>query len=105
MYYFPLSPRLLRLYGSKATANDMRWHEEHEVVEGEMRHCFDSISWKHFNTVHPNFVVESRNARLELCTNGFQLFRQSGQQYSSWSMILTIYNLPPWLFMKKTSIF
>ena len=38
MYYFPLSPRLLRLYASKPTANDMRWHEEHEVVEGEMQH-------------------------------------------------------------------
>ena len=34
IYYFPLSPRLLRLYASKATANDMRWHVEHEVVEG-----------------------------------------------------------------------
>ncbi|XP_057770644.1 uncharacterized protein LOC130990427 [Salvia miltiorrhiza] len=25
MYYFPLTPRLQRLYASKATANDMRW--------------------------------------------------------------------------------
>ena len=57
MYYFPLSPRLLRLYASKATANDMRWHAEHKVVKGEMKYCSDSISWKHFNTVHPDFAV------------------------------------------------
>ena len=61
MYYFPLSPQLLRLYASKATANDMRLHAEHEVVEGEMQHFYDSIAWKHFNTIHPDFAVESRN--------------------------------------------
>ena len=73
MYYFPLSPRLLRLYASKATANDMRWHAEHDVVEGKIRHCSNSIAWKHFNTVHPDFTVENRNVRLGLCTDGFQL--------------------------------
>ena len=105
MYYFPLSPRLLRLYASKATANDMKWHAKHEVVEGEIQHCSDSIAWKHFNTVHPYFVVESRNVRLGLCIDGFQPFGQSGQQYSSWPVILTVYNLPPWLCMKETSMF
>ena len=72
MYYFPLSPQLLRLDASKTISNDMRWHAEHEVVEGEMRHYSDSIAWKHFNTVHPDFAVESRNVRLGRCNNGFQ---------------------------------
>ena len=43
--------------------------------------------------------------RLGLCTDGFQPFGQSEQQYSSWSVILTVYNLPPWLCMKETSMF
>ena len=77
----------------------------HEVVEGEMRHCSDSITWKHFHTIHPDFAVESRNVRLWLCTDGFQPFGQSGQQYLSWPMILMVYNLPPWLCMKETSMF
>ena len=105
MYYFPLSHRLLRLYASEAIANDMRWHAEHEVIEGEMRHYSDSIPWNHFNTVHPDFAVESRNVRLGLCTDGFQPFGQSGQQYSSWPVILTVYNFPPWLCMKETFMF
>ena len=83
----------------------MRWNAEHEFVEGEMRHCFDSIAWKHFNIVHPDFAVESRNMRLGLCTNGFQPFRQSEQKYSSWPVILTVYNMLPWLCMKETSMF
>ena len=105
MYYFPLSPRLLRFYASKATANDMRWHTKHEVVEGEMWHCSDFITWNHFNTVHPNFAVESRNVQLGLCNDGFQPFGQSGQQYLSWLMILTVYNMLPWLCRKETSMF
>jgi hypothetical protein len=50
MYYFPLTPRLQQLYASNATAKDMRWHAEHEIEEGGvMRHCSDSLAWKHFN--------------------------------------------------------
>ena len=70
-----------------------------------MRYCSDSIAWKHFNIVHPDFAVENRNVRLGLCIDGFQPYRQSGQQYSSWPVILMVYNLPPWLCMKETSIF
>ena len=39
MYYFPLTPRLQRLYAFKATANDMRWHKENNIEECVMRHC------------------------------------------------------------------
>ena len=71
MYYFPLTPRLQRLYASKTTANDMRWHKEQNTEEGVMRHCLDSPAWKHFDQIHPSFAVESRNVRLGLCTDGF----------------------------------
>ena len=43
--------------------------------------------------------------RLGLCTDGFQPYGQSGQQYSSWPVILTPYNLPPWMCMKEEYIF
>ena len=105
MYYFPLTPRLQRLYASKATANDMRWHKEHNTEEGVMRHCSDSPAWKHFDQIHPSFAVESRNVRLGLCTDGFQPFGQTGQQYSSWPVIVTPYNLPPWMCMKDEYMF
>ena len=82
MYYFPLKDRLLRLYSSKATTNEMRWHAEDVVEDDVMQHLFDYISWKHFNDVHPNFSIEIRNVKLSLCTDGFQPFGQSGQQYS-----------------------
>ncbi|XP_039133289.1 uncharacterized protein LOC120270354 [Dioscorea cayenensis subsp. rotundata] len=34
MYYFPLTPRLQKLYVSKITAKDMRWHKEHDKKDG-----------------------------------------------------------------------
>ncbi|XP_039120162.1 uncharacterized protein LOC120256563 [Dioscorea cayenensis subsp. rotundata] len=106
MFYFPLTPRLQRLYGSNATAKHMRWHFEHEMEkDGVMRHCSDSPAWKHFNNMYPSFASECRNARLGLCTDGFQPFGQSGQQYSSWPVIVTPYNLPPWMCMKDEYMF
>ena len=44
MYYFPLIPRLQRLYASNATTHDMRWNSEHEVEQGVMRHPSDSLA-------------------------------------------------------------
>ena len=83
----------------------MRWPYEHEVEQGLMRHPSDSLAWKHFNQIHPDFAIESRNVRLGLCTDGFQPFGQSGQQYSTWPVIVTPYNLPPWLCMKEQYMF
>ncbi|KAJ8769380.1 hypothetical protein K2173_002584 [Erythroxylum novogranatense] len=104
MYYFPLTPRLQRLYTSDVTACHMRWHAEHDQEDGVMRHPSDALAWKHFNDTHVHFAIESRNMRLGLSTDGFQPFGQSGQQYSSWPVIITPYNLPPWMCMKKAYI-
>ena len=104
MYYFPLTPRLQRLYASKATAEEMRWHSSC-TDDGVMRHPADSPAWKHINNLFPEFASDSRNVRLGLSTDGFQPFGQSGKQYSSWPVILTPYNLPPWLCMKEHFMF
>ena len=105
MYYFPLASRLQRLYASEATAKYMRWHGEHVIEAGVMRHCSDAPAWKHFDQMNPSFAAEIRNVRLGLCTDGFQPFGQSGQQYSSWPIIVTPYNLPPWMCMKESYMF
>nr|XP_016467687.1 PREDICTED: uncharacterized protein LOC107790290 isoform X2 [Nicotiana tabacum]XP_016467688.1 PREDICTED: uncharacterized protein LOC107790290 isoform X2 [Nicotiana tabacum]XP_016467689.1 PREDICTED: uncharacterized protein LOC107790290 isoform X2 [Nicotiana tabacum]XP_016467690.1 PREDICTED: uncharacterized protein LOC107790290 isoform X2 [Nicotiana tabacum]XP_016467691.1 PREDICTED: uncharacterized protein LOC107790290 isoform X2 [Nicotiana tabacum] len=105
MYYFPLIPRLRRLYASHATITDMRWHHEHLQDERVMSHPSDSVAWKHFNETHSFFADEPRNVRLGLCTDGFQPFGQSGRKYSSWPVIVTPYNLPPCMCMNLAYIF
>ncbi|XP_074288178.1 uncharacterized protein LOC141613344 [Silene latifolia] len=68
-------------------------------------HPGDAESWKHFDALHPDFASEPRNVRLGLCTDGFAPFGQFGKAYSCWPVMLTPYNLPPWLCMKKQFIF
>ncbi|XP_021621499.1 uncharacterized protein LOC110621531 [Manihot esculenta] len=105
MYYFPITPRLQRLYASCVTAKYMTWHNDHANDDAMMRHCSDALAWKNFNQTHPTFAMEARNVRLGLCTYEFQPFGQSGQQYSSWSVILTPYNLPSGMCMKDEYMF
>ncbi|KAL4573652.1 hypothetical protein LXL04_020466 [Taraxacum kok-saghyz] len=60
---------------------------------------------KHFDVIHPSFVAERRNVRLGLCTYGFQPFGISGSQHSTWTIIITPYNLPPSMCMKEPYMF
>ena len=105
MHYFPITPRLQRLYASTATANEMRWHSEHHMEDGKMCHPSDAPAWKHFDGCFPEFSSEVRNVRLGLFADGFQPFGQSGQQYSLWPVVVTPYNLPPDLCMKEEFMF
>lgn len=47
--YFPLIPRLKRLYGSKKTSTDMKWHKHKCVDDGVLRHPADGEEWKNFD--------------------------------------------------------
>ena len=95
LIYFPIGPRLQRLYVTKNMAQHMTWHSEHPRTEGLMEHPSDGEAWKHFNNTFHEFASEPRNVRLGLCTDGFSPFSHFGQSYSCWPVILTPYNLPP----------
>ena len=104
MWYLPLTQRLKRLYQSERTAQPMRWHAEHST-DGEITHPSDAKAWKHFQSIYPEFAYERRNVYLGLCTDGFSPFGKSGRQYSLWPVILTPYNLPPNLCMRREFLF
>ncbi|XP_028114990.1 uncharacterized protein LOC114312895 [Camellia sinensis] len=98
--YFPLIPRLRRLYMSRKTAKDMRWHIDKRVDDGVGRHPADCKEWKEFDLHYLEFSLETRNVRLGLATDGFNHFRNMSTFYSMWPVILMPYNLPPWRCMK-----
>ncbi|KAG6407736.1 hypothetical protein SASPL_130733 [Salvia splendens] len=64
LWYFPVKPRLQRLFMSTKTASHMRWHAENRTNDGYMRHPADSPAWNTFDTLHPSFAQESHNVRL-----------------------------------------
>lgn len=98
--YFPLIPRLKRLFMSSKTAENMMWHATENNNDGMMRHPRDSDAWKFFDLTHPDFASDSRNVRLGLATDGFNPFGSMSNSYSIWPIVLIPYNTPPWMCMK-----
>nr|XP_028960059.1 uncharacterized protein LOC114825491 [Malus domestica] len=72
--YFPIGPRLQRLYMSRYTAESMIWHSEIRTDDGVLRHPADSPAWKHLDNTYPDFASECRNVRLGLASDGFNPF-------------------------------
>nr|XP_048321734.1 uncharacterized protein LOC125419567 [Ziziphus jujuba var. spinosa] len=101
--YFPITPRLQRLFTSRHTAIDMRWHKEKRPnTNGVLRHPADGEAWKHFDEQYPIFAMDPRNVRLGAATDGFNPFSNMSTSYSMWPVMLVPYNLPPWKCMKET---
>ncbi|KAL6331580.1 hypothetical protein AAG906_011520 [Vitis piasezkii] len=101
--HFPLKPRLQRLFMSRYTSADMRWHKEKRFHEdGVLRHPADSEVWKDFDNQYPWFAQDARNVRLGLATDGFNPFGTMSNNYSMWPVVLVPYNMPPWKCMKES---
>ncbi|XP_052624731.1 uncharacterized protein LOC128132267 [Lactuca sativa] len=101
--YFPMAPRLRHLYCSWYTSKNMIWHSTRRSEDGVMRHPIDGESWKKIDVDYPDFLSESRNVRLGLVADGFNPFGNMCNPHSTWPVVLTTYNLPPWLCMKESS--
>ncbi|KAI0496295.1 hypothetical protein KFK09_022609 [Dendrobium nobile] len=101
--YFPLIPRLQRLFKTKKMAEEMIWHATQRNTDGMLRHPADGEAWKSFDYRFPDFAADPRNVRLGLATDGFNPFKIMSSTYSIWPVILVPYNMPPWSGMKQSS--
>ncbi|KAL4281757.1 hypothetical protein GQ457_03G020570 [Hibiscus cannabinus] len=101
--YFPLIPRVQRLFMSSKTAESMRWHHDGRTDDGLLRHPADCLAWKSFDQKYPGFAGDPRNVRLGLASDGFNPFKIMSTSYSTWPVVLVPYNLPPWICMKQSS--
>ncbi|XP_028758521.1 uncharacterized protein LOC114717527 [Neltuma alba] len=104
LWYLPIIPRFKRLFANANEAKKLRWHVEERKTDGMLRHPADSSQWKRFNQLFSEFSNEPRNLRLGLCTDGMNPYGNLNSQHSSWPVLLVIYNLPPWLCMKRKYI-
>ncbi|XP_024023057.1 uncharacterized protein LOC112092090 [Morus notabilis] len=105
MHYFPLIPRLQRLFMSRHTAEYMRWHKEQRFeTERVIRHPTDAEVWKEFDKQYPDFAAEPRNVRLGLASDGFTPFGDMANPYSMWPVLVVAYNMPSWRCMKQAHI-
>ncbi|WMV30216.1 hypothetical protein MTR67_023601 [Solanum verrucosum] len=102
--YFPLKPRLQRIFMCSETSVAMRWHDTEQPKDGNLRHPADGEAWKDFDSLHPEFANDARNVRLGLSSDGFNPFRTMSISHSTWPVMLMNYNLSPWSCMKSENI-
>jgi hypothetical protein len=69
--------------------------------DGKLWHPSDGKQWKDFNATFSEFGKEARNVRFALSTDGMNPFGDLSSSHNTSSVILTIYNLPPWLCQKR----
>ena len=102
MWYLPVIDRLRAIFGNPKDVKLMSWHASHERTndDGKLRHPTDGKQWKRFNDQFPEFGKEARNVRFALSTDGMNPFGDLSSSHNTWPVILTIYNLPPWLCQK-----
>ncbi|XP_057247115.1 uncharacterized protein LOC125494440 [Beta vulgaris subsp. vulgaris] len=101
LWYLPIIPRFKRMFSMKGDAKNLRWHADRRKKDGLLKHPADSPEWKTIDRVHKSFGNEDRNLRLGLCTDGMNPFGNLSSQHSTWPVVLVVYNLPPWLCMKR----
>jgi hypothetical protein len=79
----------------------LRWHKEgHRKIEGMMQHPADAAQWGDINAQYSQFSDDCRNIRFAMSTNGVNPFGNQSSTHSTWPVVLSIYNLPPWLCKK-----
>ncbi|XP_074573987.1 uncharacterized protein LOC141830448 [Curcuma longa] len=102
--YFPMIPRLKRMFKIEEKVEDLIWHSKHKSQDYMMYHPVDSVAWDTINHKWPAFASDPRNLRLGLATDGFNPFGDLSSRYSCWPVILVNYNLPPLMCMAKENL-
>jgi len=100
-WYFPIIPRLKRLFATSKDARLLSWHSDGRTVVDYIWHLADGTQWQVIDFKNQTFVDEPRNLRFALSMDGMNPFSNMSSSHSVWPVLLTIYNLPPWVCNKK----
>ena len=104
MWYFPIIPRLKRLFRNNTNAKLMGWHKEERKKDQLMRHPTNGSQWRNVDRQFPDFDSDPRNIRFGLSTDGMNPFGEWGSSHSTWHVTLCMFNLPSWLCMMRKYI-
>lgn len=104
LWYLPIILRFKRLFANTKDAKLLRWHEEERKKDGKLRHPAHSPQWRNIDRHFKKFGSDPRNLRIVVSTDGMSPFGSMSSRHSTWPVLLSIYNLPPWLCMKRKYI-
>jgi hypothetical protein len=101
MWYLPMIDHLKRLFSNPRDAQLLLWHMKRKT-DGKIHHPTDGRQWKHFDLNHQeDFYNDPRNIRFGLILDEMNPFGEMRNPHSTWSVIMCIFNLPPWLCHKR----
>ncbi|GJS43994.1 putative transposon, En/Spm-like protein [Tanacetum coccineum] len=103
MWYFPIIPRMQRLFKLESISEDLRWHATRRITDGVLRHHADSQAWRTIDEKFPKIAKDLRNLWLGISADGVDV-NSGTRHHSVWPVLSIIYNLPPWLCMKRKFI-
>ena len=99
--HFHLIPRLRRMFGIQKISELLVWHHHNKSTDGLMRGPADSPQWAFIDSKYPEFAADPRRLRFILSADGVNPFGNKNCSWSTWPVIATIANLPPWLMTKN----
>ncbi|GJX94157.1 putative transposon, En/Spm-like protein [Tanacetum coccineum] len=78
------------------------------ITDGVLRHPVDSQAWRTIDEKFPKIAKDSRNLQLGISADGVELtpvdVNTGNRHHNVWPVLTVIYNLPPWLCMKRKFI-
>ncbi|WVZ62297.1 hypothetical protein U9M48_012061 [Paspalum notatum var. saurae] len=102
MWYLNPIDHLRRIFANPAFAKLIRWWFcEPTKDDKKLSHPADATQWQRFDELYLEFANDPRNLRFALNTDGMNPFGERNSTHSTWPVILTIYNLPSWLYQKR----
>nr|GEV64602.1 hypothetical protein [Tanacetum cinerariifolium] len=78
--------------------------EEGRKRDRKLRHLAYPPQWRKIDNRFDKFGAEIRNIRFGLSSDGINPFENMSSNHSTWPVLLCVYNLPPWLCMKRKYI-
>ncbi|GJX40152.1 putative transposon, En/Spm-like protein [Tanacetum coccineum] len=98
--YFPIILAATGLFKIESISEDLRWHATRRIINGVLRHPADSHAWRTIDEKFPKIAKDTRNLRLRISADGVDI-NTGNRHHSVWPVLTVIYNLPPWLYMKR----
>jgi hypothetical protein len=102
MWYLPVIDHLKCVFSNPRDVELVPGHSETRRKNNEeIRHPTAGTQWKFFDLQYKPFGSESKNIRFALSTDGMNPFGENKTVYSTWLVILAMYNLLTWLCHKR----
>nr|CAH65919.1 OSIGBa0102O13.10 [Oryza sativa] len=78
--------------------------DDPDEVDGQLTKKRIPTKWRNIDRKFKDFGKDARNIRFGLSTDGMNPFGVMSSGHSTWPVTMCIYNLPPWLCMKRKYI-